>query len=186
MSASPSGAGSSMHRKQGTSGRLPIGVSNFNCAQIEHLATETGVWPAVNELEYHPWVSAQAHELVSWCLLKQIVVIAYGSLGGSKNTGQRSAIVAEVAKRHSVNNAHVLLLRWALQRGVAVIPGATSRAHIADNMALSRAAPLSLHLSDDEMKMIETSVVPGRFKTWKSLCTESANSAPSEACRPSV
>ena len=163
-----------------------IGVSNFNRAQIEHLAQSSGVWPAVNELEYHPWVQPEAHELVQWSQRHGMVVIAYGSLGGSKNVGQASAAVAAVALRHGVSNAQVLL-RWALQRGVVVIPGATSRAHIADNLALSRAAaPLGLHLNEEDLRQIETSGKPGRFKTWKGLCAVVGTASEKEACSPSV
>jgi 2,5-diketo-D-gluconate reductase A len=163
-----------------------IGVSNYNREQIEQLVAATGVWPSVNELEYHPWVQPQAHELVTWCQQHQIVVVAYGSLGGSKNRGQRSATVLAVAKRHGVTNAHVLL-RWALQRGVVVIPGATSRKHISDNLALQRVSPLSLRLGDEEMRAIETSGKPTRFKVWKGLCTEGGrNESHAEECKPTV
>jgi 2,5-diketo-D-gluconate reductase A len=163
-----------------------IGVSNFNREQIEQLVAATGVWPSINELEYHPWAQQQAHELVKWCQQHRIVVVAYGSLGGSKNVGQRSAAVASVAKRHRVSNAQVLL-RWALQRGVVVIPGATSREHIADNLALQRTAPLSLRLSDDDIHEIDSSGVPDRFKLWKGLCTEGGGgSSRSAECKPSV
>ena len=44
--------------------------------------------------------------------------------------------VAEIAARRGATNAQVLL-RWALQRGVRVIPGATSAVHIGENMNLS-------------------------------------------------
>ena len=35
-----------------------VGVSNFDKAQIEELEVATGVLPAVNEIEYHPWVGS--------------------------------------------------------------------------------------------------------------------------------
>ena len=160
-----------------------IGTSNFNRAQIEHLAHATGVWPAVNELEYHPWVQTEAHALVQWCRQHGMVVIAYGSLGGSKNIGQASDAVAAIAKSHGVSNAQVLL-RWALQRGVVVIPGATSHAHIADNLALARMPP-GLRLSEEDLRQIDASGKPSRFKTWKGLCAI-GTATDAESCKPSV
>jgi len=161
-----------------------IGVSNFNSEQIEELYAATGVLPAVNEIEYHPWVAGTVHELVEWCQRRHIVVIAYGSLGGSKNTGQRSAAVAKAAASHGVSNAQVLL-SWALQRGVVVIPGATSREHITDNLALMQAK--SVRLSMQDARDIEGAPVPRSFKVWKGLCAESnGNGAAGGQCRPSV
>ena len=75
-----------------------IGVSNFNREQIEELERGTGVAPAVNELELHPWVGTATLDLVHWCQSRGIGVIAYNSLGGKKNRA-RGAAVAKVASQ---------------------------------------------------------------------------------------
>ena len=162
-----------------------IGVSNFNSKQIEALVEATGVWPSINEIEYHPYVNSQAHELVRWCLKHSVVVIAYGSLGGSANRGKGGGMVSEVANAHQVSTARVLL-RWALQKGVVVIPGATSAGHIADNLALLRASPPVLELSESEMGSIDAAGAgspPKNFRIFKGLCKEDAGAA---KCEPSV
>ena len=41
-----------------------IGVSNYGREQIEQLRAATGVLPAANQLEYHPFVESHVHELV--------------------------------------------------------------------------------------------------------------------------
>jgi len=149
-----------------------IGMSNFGIAQIERLVNETSVWPQLIEVEFHPWVSKHVRELVQWCQAHEIAVIGYGSLGGSKNkTGleqRTSDAVAEVASAHQVSTAQVLL-RYVLQHGVAVIPGATSREHIADNLEVRRA---SFALSTEEMRHIESGEKPARFRSWKGLCAD--------------
>ena len=63
---------------------------------------------------------------------------------------------------HRVSNAQVLL-RWALQRGVRVIPGATSRAHIQQNLNVS-----CLQLSEDEMQLLQGSSKPRTFTKYAS------------------
>jgi len=117
-------------------------------------------------------VSKHVRELVHWCQAHEIAVIGYGSLGGSKNkTGleqRTSDAVAEVASAHQVSTAQVLL-RYVLQHGVAVIPGATSREHIADNLEVRRT---SFALSTEEMRHIESGEKPARFRSWKGLCAD--------------
>ena len=162
-----------------------VGVSNFNRPQIEALVACTGVWPAINELEFHPWVSSTTRELVRWCHEHGIVVIAYGSLGGSTNRASGGDAVSVIASAHNASAARVLL-RWAIQQGVVVIPGATSAAHIGDNLALLRAAPPVLELSDTEMRELDAAGgarAPASFHIWKGLCTAAADGG---GCQPSV
>ena len=66
-----------------------------------------------------------------------IAIIAYSSLGSSSNKASVGSGVAQVAARHGVSSA-ALLLRWALARGAVVILGATSAAHIRENLAARR------------------------------------------------
>lgn len=168
-----------------------IGVSNFNREQIEAVVAGSGVWPVINEIEFHPWVTSATHELVSWCREHNIINIGYGSLGGYSNRAAGNEAVAAVAAAHGNVSSATILLRWALQKGVAIIPGATSDGHIAENLLLLRNPPV-LELSADEMRMIENSAAPSTFKTWKGLCIESnatggaPNGAHSEGCKPSV
>jgi diketogulonate reductase-like aldo/keto reductase len=60
-----------------------IGVSNIGITGIKHLASSTGHFPDALEVEYHPWVSREIKELVSWCKRRGIAVIGYGALGGA-------------------------------------------------------------------------------------------------------
>lgn len=147
----------------------------------------TGVWPAFNELEYHPYVSSATKELVRWCQQKEIVVIAYGSLGGSANRAKVGGAVASIARARNVSTARVLL-RWAVQHGVVVIPGATSEAHIRDNLALLQADPPALELSREETARIDgdSAGAVKTFKRWKGLCADGAGSSAEAECKPSV
>ena len=137
-----------------------IGVSNFGVAQLQELEKATGQLPLVNEIEFHPWVSAATFATVRWCIDRGIAVVAYNSLGGKKNNA-KGRVVAQLAQRHRVTNAQVLL-RWALQHKVRVIPGATSRAHIQQNLNLSCFA-----LSADEMALLQGSAKPRTFAKYR-------------------
>jgi len=122
-----------------------IGVSNFDREQLLELMNATGVKPAVVQLEYHPWVTQTTHDYVKWLQAQGVAVTAYASLRprGQQVVGGANG-VAQVAKRYGVSSAQVLL-RWAIDRNVAVIPGATSKEHIVDNLRL---ADFHLTLSD--------------------------------------
>lgn len=123
-----------------------IGVSNFRREQIDALISETGVSPAVNQVEFHPWVSVETRSLVRWCQRNGIWVTAYQSLRGLSEP-----VVARLSAKHGVSRADILL-NWARQQGVAVIPGATSTAHIRSNLQVR---PFNLTAAD--MQMLERS-----------------------------
>jgi len=137
-------------------------------------------------------VSSQTRSLVRWCQERKITVIAYGSLGGSANRDANGmAAVHAAAHKYSVSTAQVLL-RWALQQGVVVIPGATSEGHIAENLRLLRPR---WSLTEREMRDIEASQPPSSFKRWRGLCadgdtgnatTTSTSALSPDACKPSV
>jgi len=136
-----------------------IGVSNHNRDEVQRLISETGVVPAVNQLEFHPWVPLETRDLVRWCQDKGIAVTAYGSLGGSQNKARGEA-VSQVAQKYGKTNAQVLL-RWALDHNVAVIPGASSDQHIQEDLDLT-----GFKLSDEDAKFLENAEAPASFARW--------------------
>ena len=112
-------------------------MSNFGIAELARLEAATGVRPAVNQIQFHPWVPDATRELVKWCQARGIAITAYSSLRGARKS-VRAERVARVAAAHAdagVTDAQVLL-RWALRQGVAVIPGATTPEHICENLYL--------------------------------------------------
>jgi len=138
-----------------------IGVSNHNRKEIENLIAATGVKPAVNQIEFHPWVPEETKELVRWCQSQGIAVTAYGSLGGEGNKAN-GKVIKEIAEKQSVSKSQVLL-RWALNHGVAVIPGSNNPAHIMENLDLVR-----VKLDAEDSKALENAQKPERFRRWHS------------------
>ena len=140
-----------------------IGVSNFDESQILQLRDATGELPAANELELHPWVSLRQKQLAAWCQQQGIRVIAYNSLGGrrgSRKLSSAKSVESKLARKINATAAQVLL-RWSTQQGVAIIPGATSRQHISENLASSR-----FTLSPEDVAMLEMAPKPTSFATW--------------------
>lgn len=111
------------------------GVSNYTVRHLRELISDCdGVIPTVNQLEWHPHHHPQ--ELLDECRAHGILLQAYSSLGGSTN---RAVIddpkINEIAK--AINRpVGLVLLKWALQQDIAIIPKAMSEGHIRDNFTL--------------------------------------------------
>lgn len=106
-----------------------IGVSNFLPEHLERIIEETGVVPAVNQIESHPrfWQP----ELEAYCAERDIAIEAYSPLGHGKDI--ESEPVCAAAERLGVTPAQVVL-RWHAQKGHIVLPKSTKPARMKQNM----------------------------------------------------
>jgi 2,5-diketo-D-gluconate reductase A len=95
-----------------------IGVSNFTPELLERLDAETGVLPAVNQVELHPYFPQEP--LVAFHAEHGIVTEAWSPLGKRAAPYQEPA-VGEIAAAHGISASQVVL-RWHQQRGVVPIP----------------------------------------------------------------
>lgn len=95
-----------------------IGVSNFTAEQIGRLEQETGVLPAVNQIELHPYfVQAETRRFDA---SKGIVTESWSPLGQGRGPLE-DVTIAEIAQRHGVTAGQVVL-RWHIQLGAVPIP----------------------------------------------------------------
>eukprot|EP00929_Paragymnodinium_shiwhaense_P024673 TRINITY_DN15106_c0_g2_i1.p1 TRINITY_DN15106_c0_g2~~TRINITY_DN15106_c0_g2_i1.p1 ORF type:complete len:993 (-),score=76.72 TRINITY_DN15106_c0_g2_i1:103-3081(-) len=133
-----------------------LGVSNFGSRHLQELLAEPGrkLPVAANEVEFHPWWPQPS--LRSFCAKHHISLIAYGSTGGSLMGGAmlKAPSVMQAAAAVQRSPAQVLL-RWAMQQGVAVIPASTSGAHIEENLDL-----VEWSLPDGVLQSISLAVDP--------------------------
>ncbi|CAH0578181.1 unnamed protein product [Chrysodeixis includens] len=115
-----------------------IGVSNFTVDHLTQLMkVNHRVVPTVNQVEWHPFYYQT--ELLEFCKKNDIVLQAYCSLGGaSMNSDEllNHPCVTKIARKLEVSNAQVLL-GWALQQDIAIIPKSTTPEHIRQNIALN-------------------------------------------------
>ena len=95
-----------------------IGVSNFTAPMLEQLIAETGVTPAVNQIELHPYFPQR--ELIDFHKSIGVQTESWSPLyrdGGLF----AEAPIAEAASAHGVEPAQVVL-RWHLEIGSLPIP----------------------------------------------------------------
>ncbi|KAJ3052721.1 NAD(P)H-dependent D-xylose reductase (XR) [Rhizophlyctis rosea] len=135
-----------------------IGISNFNAALIQDLLKYARIKPAVLQIEHHPYLVQQ--DLIDYVQKNDIAVTGYSSFGAQSyiELGVDHAIkcpplvqhdvITAISKKHNVTPAQVLL-RWATQRNIAVIPKSNNPERLASNRDV-----FSFNLSADEIKSI--------------------------------
>jgi 2,5-diketo-D-gluconate reductase A len=108
---------------------LSIGVSNFAPEHLERIIGETGVTPAVNQIELHP--SFQQRELRAFHEKHGIHTESWSPLGQGQQL--EDPTVGEIAEKHGKTPAQVVI-RWHLDSGLIVIPKSVTPSRIVENI----------------------------------------------------
>jgi 2,5-diketo-D-gluconate reductase A len=125
-------------------GTTSVGVSNFEPAHLDRIIDETGVVPAVNQIEVNPYFTNEAARTADarhGIATEAWSPIARGGIAGDTTIGA-------IAERVGRTPAQVTL-RWHLQRGDIVFPKSTHRERIEENFAL-----FDFELTDDDVAAI--------------------------------
>ncbi len=145
-----------------------IGVSNFSQQHIEEISSTKLPLPDANQIELHPW--SQKTSLLEFMDSNRIVPIAYSSLlplpswraaappdvmGNPSNAGKSPEMFdsndvdvqffGQLAEKYNVTTAQILL-KWAIQRGFAILPRSTNNVRMEENFNLDH-----FDLNEDEM-----------------------------------
>jgi diketogulonate reductase-like aldo/keto reductase len=99
-----------------------VGVSNFTDGHLNRVIEETGVTPAVNQIELHPRFP-QGH-MREYHERHDIVTQSWSPLARGNDVSGEPVVVA-IADAHGVTPAQVVL-RWHLQLGAIPIPKSAS------------------------------------------------------------
>jgi diketogulonate reductase-like aldo/keto reductase len=105
-----------------------IGVSNFLPEHLGRIIDATGVVPAVNQVELHPWL--QQPELRAFHEQHGIRTEAWSPLGQGQILDEPA--ITEIAQAHDRTPAQVII-RWHLQIGNVVIPKSVTPERIEEN-----------------------------------------------------
>lgn len=105
-----------------------IGVSNYMVEHLEATLANATQPIEVNQVEWHP--RHHQEELLDFCKAHGILLEAYSPLGGAGGSVLSHPVVKEIAAAHNTSAPQVVL-RWSLQRGVAVVVGTANADHMA-------------------------------------------------------
>ena len=120
-----------------------IGISNFQGQLIMDLLRYATIKPATLQIEHHPYLTQPG--LVNYAREQGITITAYSSFGPQSflELDMKSAhdtpllfenpTIVKIAEKHGKTPAQVLL-RWATQRGVAVIPKSNNQGRLRQNL----------------------------------------------------
>jgi diketogulonate reductase-like aldo/keto reductase len=123
-----------------------IGVSNFLIHHLQELMSDFDVVPAVDQVEWHPFVRQKP--LHAFCVDNGIQLEAWSPLTRGKLLDNQ--VISEIAEAHGKSPAQVLI-RWDLQHEVVSIPKSVHRERILENSQV-----FDFELSSDEMARLDS------------------------------
>ena len=130
-----------------------IGVSNFTINHLTELLRQTKTIPSVNQVEFHPYLYQR--DLFEFCRRSGIVLEAYSPLTKGErlkdrklvaiagkyptsaregaNSQSRPSILGNFSRQLNTKSTAQILIRWALQHGLVVIPKSANPKRIVEN-----------------------------------------------------
>ena len=106
-----------------------IGVSNFHEERLRKVISDSGVTPAINQIELHPWLPQQ--QLRDLDAVLGIVTESWSPLASGGLVDDPS--LATIGAKYGKTSAQVMI-RWHLQLGLVVLPKSVTPARIKENI----------------------------------------------------
>ena len=122
-----------------------IGVSNFTVDHLIELEDKFGIIPVANQVEFHPYHYQK--ELLEYCNSKNIVIEAYSPLVHAKRMDEPRLV--SISEEMGKTPAQILI-RWAMQRGMVVLPKSVNQGRIVENFSV-----FDFEISDSLMKRLD-------------------------------
>lgn len=134
-----------------------IGVSNFGIADLEALLKVAKIKPSVvqNKFDiYHQGITfnLDGKDVVDFCSKNSMLLVAYSPLNPwpYKMSPLEDPTAIALAHKYDCTPSQILL-KWALERSVAVIPRSTSPAHIRQNFEATQ-----VPLGTNDMRLLDS------------------------------
>ena len=136
-----------------------LGISNFDASDslFNDIMQFAEIKPAVMQIECHPY--AQRKEWQEKTRKYNIQLECWFPLGGEMSNGAlfKDPTILAIAKAHGKTPAQIII-RWHLQEGFSVIPGATRHDYIKENISV-----FDFSLTDEEMQQMRNLNKEKRF-----------------------
>jgi diketogulonate reductase-like aldo/keto reductase len=106
-----------------------IGVSNFTIDYLKELLKNSKVVPAVNQVEFTPFLYQK--DLLEYCRKYNIKIEAYAPLTRTRKFDNNT--LQAISKKYEKSVAQILI-RWGLEHGLIEIPRSQNKTHIQQNI----------------------------------------------------
>jgi len=123
-----------------------IGVSNFDVDQLKNLLSYAKVKPAVNQIEFHPFIYKDKLPILTYCNQHGIAVEAYSPLARGKAV--TDPLITKLAKETGRTNGQIMI-RWAMQHGTVPLPKTTHVERMQENINV-----FDFELSESQMEQL--------------------------------
>ncbi|ARF16078.1 aldo/keto reductase [Sporosarcina ureae] len=125
-----------------------IGVSNFLPEHLDRIIKETGVTPATNQIERHPYFNN--NDLVEYNKSLGIVTEAWSPLGRELNDVLENETIVSIAKKYNKEPAQIII-RWNLQNDILTVVKSSNYDRQTANLDV-----LDFELTTEDMKQIDS------------------------------
>ena len=136
-----------------------LGIRNFDASDslFNDIMEFAEIKPAVMQIECHPY--AQRKEWQQKTRQHNIQLECWFPLGGEMSNGAlfKDPTIQKIAKVHGKSSAQIII-RWHIQEGFSVIPGATRHDYIKENISV-----FDFYLTDEEMAQMRSLNKEKRF-----------------------
>lgn len=123
-----------------------IGVSNLNAGRLVDLSMHNRVTPHVNQVEIHPFY--QQTKAIQEMKNLGVLPEGWAPFAEGRNDIFRHKLLTAIGRKYGKTAAQVIL-RWDIQRGIAVVPKSSKPARIRENYDI-----WDFELTAEEMKQI--------------------------------
>ncbi|KAK0228637.1 NADP-dependent oxidoreductase domain-containing protein [Armillaria fumosa] len=112
-----------------------IGVSNFRVQDLEEVLEVATIIPAVNQIEFHPYVYKAAKPIYTFSQEHKILVASYGGLAPIVRApgGPLDPVVGAIADRLQISLGQVYT-KWLIEKGILVVTTSSKAARIRETL----------------------------------------------------
>jgi diketogulonate reductase-like aldo/keto reductase len=107
-----------------------IGVSNYQVDHLEELLKYANVAPAVNQIEFHPFIFNKQKPILDFSIKNDISIEAYSPLAQASKLNH--PLLMELAKKYDKSPAQIMLA-WAIAHNTVPLPRSSNKERIAQN-----------------------------------------------------
>ena len=131
-----------------------FGVCSFSKRDFELYEAELGSLPMMNQIEISPFNTNK--EIIAFCKERKVQVEAFATFGTTKKNPAAAKdlldneIILDLSEKYN-KSASQVILRWVLEQGISVIPKASSKDHLRENIDV-----MDFELSHEDMLQIDT------------------------------
>lgn len=125
-----------------------IGISNFKPDRVMDFICNNKIAPAVNQIELHPF--CQQTDVVQFLTDNDVQTQSWAPFAEGRNGLFTNEVLVSIAAKHQRSVAQIVL-RWMIERNIAVIPKSVRKEHMMENMDV-----FDFELSADDKTLIAT------------------------------